>query len=253
MAIPSSQVAAVWVREDLDSPDWTPLTEIIFQGVKKRLVTMTDDEIWEYVEANLEYVAEHLRVAASECVSDGAISAYEIDNEQSPYVRALPSLPTSILSKLRRIDPFALEGICAQLLGALGADSNVTQRTNDGGVDFVAVNFKIVPGGLTVPLACKAAVIGQTKRYKEKNSITETKIREFVGAAILKKHELMMQEKLGPLTPVVFAFWTTSDFDPNAKRFARDVGLWYMEGLTLASYVSGLGLENYLMSLRDNP
>jgi hypothetical protein len=63
----------------------------------------------------------------------------------------------------------------------------------------------------------------------------------------------MMQEKLGPLTPVVFAFWTTSDFDPNAKRFARDVGLWYMDGLTLASYVSGLGLENYLISLPDNP
>jgi restriction endonuclease Mrr len=246
MAIPSSQVAANWVREDLDSTSWIPLRELVFQTVKQRLVARTDDEVWDYVEANLAYIAEHLRDAASEYVSDGAIPEFEIDNEPIPYVRSLPSLPTSVLSKLRKIDPFHLEEVCARLLGALGADSNATQRTNDGGIDFIGVNLAIVPGALTIPLACKAAVIGQTKRYKEGNTITETQVREFVGAATLKRHELLREGKLGPLTPVLFAFWTTSDFDPNAKRFARAVGLWYMEGLTLASYVSNLGLEDHL-------
>src|ERR1700685_1573612 len=170
MATPSSQVAAGWVRDDLGSISWIPLKEFLFQVVKKRLIAKTDDEIWDYVEANVEYVAEHLRDQASECITDGAIPAFEIDNEQSPYLRTLPSLPTSLLSRLRKIDPFHLEELCAKLLSALGADSNTTQSTNDGGVDFIAVNLTIVPAGLTIPLACKAAVIGQTKRYKEGNT-----------------------------------------------------------------------------------
>src|SRR5258708_3982923 len=158
MAGPSSQIAAIWVKEDLDSVAWIPLKEVIFQVVKKRTTIKVDSEIWEYVETNLEYVAEYLRNTASECASDGAIPVFEIDNEQSPYVRLLPSLPTKLLSKLRRIDPFDLEDICARIMRALGAESNATQRTNDGGVDFVAVSLNIVPSGLTVPMACKAAV-----------------------------------------------------------------------------------------------
>lgn len=249
MGTPSSQAAAGWVKDDLDTTAWVPLKDILFRSTKKRLSEKPDDDIWEYVEANLHYVAECLRNIASECVSDGSISAFEIDNEQSPYVRMLPSLPTPILSRLRRIDPFDLEGICAKLLSALGAESSVTQKTNDGGVDFIAVNLKIVPRGLTIPLACHAAVIGQTKRYQEGNTISETKVREFVGAATLRRHELLRDGRLGPFTPVIFAYWTTSDFDLSAKRFAREMGLWYMDGLTLASYVSGLGLENQVASL----
>lgn len=31
-----------------------------------------------------------------------------------------------------------------------------------------------------------------------------------------------------------FAFWTTSDFQPSAKKYARGVGLWYLNGLGIA-------------------
>jgi hypothetical protein len=251
MSAPSSQIAATWVKEDLESTSWTPLTEIVFKTVRHRWTAKTDDEIWDYVESNLEYIAEYLRNTASECFIDGSTPAFEIDNERPPYIRSLAALPTYVLSKLRKIDPYYLEELCAKLLLALGAESNSTQKTNDGGVDFVAINLKIVPKGLTVPLACNAAVVGQTKRYKEGNSVNELQVREFVGGATLKKHELLQEKRLGPLTPVIFAFWTTSDFDPSAKRFARAVGLWYMDGLTLASYMSGLGFETHVMSLPD--
>jgi restriction endonuclease Mrr len=250
MGIPSSQVAAVWVKQELESTEWTLLREVLFKAVKKKLLSLSEEELWDYAEANLVYVAEHLRDAVAECLVDGTIPSFEIDDEPSPYVRATSELPSDVLCKLRRIDPFELESICAKLLDALGATSHATQKTNDGGIDFVGVNLKIVPSALTIPASCKAAVIGQTKRYNDK-PISETRVREFVGAATLKRHQLWKSANLGPFAPVVFAFWTTSDFEPNAKQYARDVGVWYMDGLTLAAYVSSLGLRDYVMSLPD--
>jgi len=249
MGVPSSQIATVWVKEGLESSDWILLKNVLFRAVKRKLISSSDEDAWEYVETNLQYVAEHLRDAIAECNVDGAIPTFEIDSEPSPYIRLTAELPSDVIAKLRRIDPFQLETICAKLLGVLGATSSETQRTNDGGIDFVGVNLKIVPLALTVPTACRAAVIGQAKRYKDGNPISETRLREFVGAATLRRHQL----KLGPLAPVLFAFWTTSDFDPGAKRYARELGLWYMDGLTLATYVTDLGLKDLVMSLPDSP
>jgi hypothetical protein len=248
MGVPSSQVATVWVQQDLESDSWILLEEILFTTVRKKLVLYSEEEVWDYVENNIQYVAEHLRDVIAECNVDGAIPTFEIDSEPSPYIRLTAKLPSDVIAKLRKIDPFQLETICAKLLAVLGATSSETQRTNDGGVDFVGVNLKIVPLALTVPTACRAAVIGQAKRYKDGNPISETRLREFVGAATLKRHQL----RIGPCVPVLFAFWTTSDFDPSAKRYAREMGLWYMDGLTLATYVTDLGLKDLVMSLPDS-
>jgi Restriction endonuclease len=251
MANPSSQVAAVWVQQELKSTSWVLLKDVLFNAVRQKLVSISEEDVWEYVETNLPYVAEHLRDIIADREVDGAIPTFEIDNDPSPYIRLSASLPSDVISKLRKIDPFQLEDVCAKLLCALGATSYATQRTNDGGVDFIAVKLKVVPLALTVPAACTAAVIGQAKRYKDGNSISETRLREFVGAATLKRHQLTVENKVGPLAPVLFAFWTTSDFDQNAKRYARDLGLWYMDGSTLSNYVVALGLKDAVMSLPD--
>lgn len=253
MAIPSSQVTAVWVKQELDTTEWVSLRDISFRAVKRRWLSQTDGEIWEHVENNLTFVADHLRDSAAECVLDGSIPTFEIDNEPIPYIRLLPSLPSEVLSKLRKVDPFELEDICARLLAGLGATSHVTQRTNDGGIDFVGVSFNIVPAGLSIPSACKGVVIGQAKRYKDGRVISETYLREFVGAATLKKHELNVKSQIPPLAPILYAFWTTSDFDANAKRYARNLGLWYMDGLTLAAYVVHLGLKDIVLALPEVP
>lgn len=251
MTTPSSQTCAAWVKEALISTDWVRLYDVCFAVTRTKLVTWADGEIHEYVEGNLRYVAEHLRDEASEWHIDGKSPRFEIDEEPSPYIRACAQQTRPLLLKLRRIDPFKFEHICAQILVKLGADAKATQRTADGGVDFVGSGLKIVRGTIGVPSACNAAVIGQAKRYKQGNNIKETQIREFVGAAILRRHQLHADGKIGPLTPVLFAFWTTADFDQNAKQFARASGLWYMDGDTLANYVDQLDMHAEVMALED--
>jgi hypothetical protein len=251
MAIPSSQVLSAWVKSELVSIDWILLRDICFLAIRNRWTGRSEDEILDLVEDNIDYVAEQLRNEAAECFLDGSAPRFEIDDEQSPYIRAIGIEASGVLLKLRRIDPFELESVCAKLLERLGASASVTQRTNDGGIDFIGKNLKIVPQALSVPMACHAAVIGQAKRYKDGNIVGESRIREFVGAATLKKHSLQTDGSIGPLTPVLFAFWTTSDFDPNAKKFSRAVGLWHMDGHTLATYVMSLGLTDFVSSLPE--
>ncbi len=249
MGIPSSQVCAAWVKLELGETDWVLLSDVCVRAIGAYIPGWTAGQVYDYVEQNVSYVAEHLRDEAAECSMDGKAPTFEVDNEQNPYIRSRPNPARSLLVKLRLIDPFELERVCANVLKNLGANAHTTQQTNDGGIDFVAVGLRIVAGSLGVPDACKAAVIGQAKRYKETNPIRESQLREFVGAAILRRHELQQNGKVGPLTPVLYAFWTTSDFDPNAKRFARASGLWYLDGDTLANYIDNLGMGSQVLAL----
>lgn len=249
MAVPSSQIAAVWVKEELDEVDWAPLKEVCLKVVTKKWRSKSVEEISDYVEEYLQYIAEDLRNDFASCATDGVVPHFEIDNEQSPYIRTIKSFDSNVLKKLTAIDPLEVESLCRDILEKLGASPWNTDKTNDGGVDFIGLELQFIRADLTIPHGCKFAVIGQTKRYKQGNVITETQLREFVGAAVLKKHELQLRGKIGPLTPVIYAFWTTSDFDPSAKIFARAVGLWFMGGRTLAKYVDSLGLKDKLMAL----
>ena len=250
MGVPSSQIAARWVQEDLESLAWISLREVLLYSLKKRM-GRGDEELGDIVEDNLNFVAELLRNCAAEWIVDGSAPRFEIDNDPSPYIRLAGSPPSEIVSKLRKIDPYEFESVCANVLTALGATSRTTQRSNDGGIDFLGVNLKVVPTALSVPATSKTAVIGQAKRYKAGNAITETQLREFIGAATLQRHKLLREGIIGPLSPVIFAFWTTSDFDQNARQFARELGIWYMDGVTLAGYVAELGLKESVMALLD--
>jgi len=241
----------LWTREAVTTEEWTPLVDVCVAAMRKQNLRKSEQELWDDAEAALVYVAELLRNHVSDCGMDGTTPSFEIDNEQRPYIRAVGGRSEDILAKLRTIDPFEFENVCAWILEKLGASSQATQQTNDGGIDFYGVNYKIVPAALTVPSACRAAIIGQAKRYRESNLISETQLRGFVGAATLKRHELLATQSVGALTPVLYAFWTTSDFDPNAKKYARAMGLWYMDGRTLAEYIEHLQLRAGVMSLAD--
>ena len=247
MATPSSQIAAAWTKSALQNTEWVPLRDVCFAAVSANWGGKSESELWEYVEENVAFVAEYLRREAAEWKVDGTVPRFEIDAEPSPYIRALTSYASKVLIKLREADPFRVEELCAEILKKLGANSFKTQSTGDGGVDFVGTHMNIVAKGLSVPDACKAIVLGQTKRYKDGNTINETKMRDFVGGAVLRRHLMQKDGTAGPLTPFIFAFWTTSDFDPNAKRFARESGLWYMDGYTFANYINELGLAGALM------
>ncbi len=251
MGTPSSQVVAAWVKDHLDNSDWTPLDSICLEAVQKNWGGISESDAYDFVEKNLPYVADHLRDEASECKLDGIPPSFEIDDEQRPYIKQLVSPSKDILTKLRHIDPFDFEIICAKILSELGAKAFSTQKSNDGGVDFVGTQLKIVPTALAIPTSCQATVIGQAKRYKDGNIVRQTSLREFVGASSLRRHQMIKEGNVGLLAPCLFAFWTTSDFDPGAKSFAREAGLWYMEGRTLADYVECLRLRSFVMSFKD--
>jgi restriction endonuclease Mrr len=246
MSSPPSQVCASWIKTKLVTTDWVLLHDFCFAVIQEKIPKWTEGEIHDYIEEHLPFVAEYLRNEASEWHIDGKLPKYEIDDEESPYIRACESVTRPLLLKLRQMDPFKFEIVCALILNRLGTISKSTKKTNDGGIDFEGIGLKIVPTALGVPTACNAAVVGQAKRYKEDNTVRETQVREFVGAAVLRGQQLRFENKLGPLTPILFAFWTTSDFDANAKKFARASGVWYMDGDTLASYVDHLGLTSEL-------
>jgi hypothetical protein len=250
MGVPSTQIIAVWIKDGTVQADFRPLNEVAFTVLRNQLPRFSDDAIWEMIEEKLEHIAEALRTDAAEAKADGIPPRFEIDDEPSPYIKAFPT-ESELLSKLRRIDPFVVEDLCAQVLTKLGATANATERTGDGGVDFIATNLDILPAGYGIPAVCRATVIGQTKRYKETNVITEKSLREFVGSGVWKRHKLRLDSGICPLAPVILAFWTTSNFEPNAKRYAREMGIWYMDGHTFASYISKLGLSQFVHALPD--
>lgn len=246
MGIPSSQIIAGWVKETLVSEKWILLKDQCHIALKAKMSGKSFDLIEELTENNLQYVAEHLRDHAAESRQDGVVASFEIDEEQDPYVRSIYRPSDKLLDVLRTIDPFDFEKICALILQKLRAKAETTQRSYDGGVDFLAIDFDFVPDGLETPASCRAAVIGQAKRYKDGNAVTETALRSFIGGAVRWRHKLAAEGKIGALSPVSFAFWTTSSFEPNARLYARAVGVWYMEGRTLAAYCDALGLATQI-------
>ncbi len=250
MSVPSTQIIALWVQEELTDTGWCPLRSIAIAALRRRW-TRPEQVIEEFVDDHLDYVAEVLRNELADRVIDGKIADIEVDEETPPYIRRIfPRRPTT-LDKLRRIDPFEFEHVCARILQMLGADATTTQRTADGGIDFTATKLKIVHGKLPMPASCHGVVIGQAKRYKEGSAISETKLREFVGASVLKRHRMSAESAIAPLMPTLYAFWTTSDLEPNAKKYARSVGLWYMDGVTLSAYTEELGLTAYIEGLPE--
>ena len=251
MATPSTQIVSIWIKEELVLDQWVSLRALAIETLKRKW-DRDEFDILEFLQDKLPYIADHLRDDLANCIEDGRVREFEIDDESPPYVRRTVERDHELIAKLRRIDPFAFEDICAKILSALGAESSVTQRTNDGGIDFFATKLKVVPSALPMPVSCHGLVIGQAKRYREGAAISETRLREFVGASVLQRHVLTASSNLGPLIPTLYAFWTTSDLDPNARNFAKSVGVWYMDGQTLAAYVIHLNLRQIVMALPDS-
>lgn len=87
MKTPSSQVISVWVKETLESESWVLLRAQCSQTLGLRLRGWSEDRIEDLVEKNIDYVAEHLRNDVAESRLDGTPLLFEIDYEQSPYIR----------------------------------------------------------------------------------------------------------------------------------------------------------------------
>ena len=161
------------------------------------------------------------------------------------YFRVLETPEKPLLTKLRAMDPGGFEDFCANILSNLGAKATRVGGSNDNGVDFIALSLQLGEKVKFAPRVSKALVIGQAKRYKEGSNITPTMLREFVGGAILRANELRESNRFdaGVLTPVIYAYWTTSDFHYEARKYARAMGMWYLNGLGLTQLAMRAGLK----------
>ncbi len=249
MGLPSSQIAAGWVKDHLRERHWAPVNEMLTIAVTAKWTGHSEEEISDFVADNVDFVAEHLRDESAQALMDGAVCPFEIDGEDG-YIRASSEDDGDLLKKLKIICPFAFEEVCAMLLEKIGANSKVTSKTRDGGVDFIATGLDILPAAMNCPQHCKASVIGQAKRYSSK-LIAEKALREFVGASVIHRNDLRVSKSISPLSPVLLAFWTTSNFEPNTKEFARSAGVWLMDGYTLSMYLARLGLTDWVMSMEN--
>lgn len=252
MGIPSSQAAAGWLKDALRSTEWRAVREVLSSAVTDKWSGQSQELISEYVDDNLIHVADHLREESAQATQDGAVCPFEIDNEDEPYIRAVAEDDGELLLKLKRICPFDFEKVCSKLISTIGGDSRVTAKTRDGGVDFIAIGLDILPDQLNCPAYCKASVIGQAKRF-DNRLIAEKALREFVGASLLHRNDLRVRQSISPLSPVLLAFWTTSNFEQNTKIFARRAGVWLMDGYTLSTYLIRLGLTEWVMAMPDGP
>ncbi len=248
MARPPSNIIATWCVE-LVTPNAERLDDLCFRVLRSKGIQLSQDELMEVAEEeSRRFLPTILRNIVADERADGVVGSFEIDDELIPYLRKLNSPLPEILSQLKRLTPKAFEEMCAKILESLGGNSTSSGKPNDGGVDFTSFNMAGHASGLPVPASAKIAVIGQAKRYTN-SRIGETALREFVGGALRRQKELEKNGAIGGLSPVIFAFWTTSDLDNSAKAYSRDMGVWFMGGLTLASYVEQLHLGNYLTTL----
>lgn len=250
MGSPSSQIIAVWTEETLVSREWVLVEDAISAALEGKLPSYSEERRWDLVETCAPHVVQMLRNRIESARKDGAVFPFEIDEEDPPYIRATGKGDPSLLEKLKRIDPFDFEKVCAKILEKAGCASDVTKKTRDGGIDFVAHGLDILPDAMNCPEAVRATIIGQAKRFS-KDLIAEKALREFVGASLLKRHSLRVQKKVWPLSPVLLAFWTTSNFDPSGRSFARDAGVWLMDGHTIVAVLVDLELSDWVMSLPD--
>ncbi|MEQ1838529.1 MAG: restriction endonuclease [Candidatus Nitrotoga sp.] len=245
MADPSSQKIADWVIE-FSQPDWKRLNEICYESIRGQWLIPSDDYVADVVARELPYVKTILNEMVGTACASGETLLFEIDEDEIPYVRGKNKDCFDVLRCLRKIDPDKFEEVCAEILKEFGGASKVTGMPNDGGVDFIGFNLSLVGMDFPTPESARMIVIGQAKRYKEGNTISESELRKFVGGATRRVHQLKREERIGALTPVVYAFWTSSDFERNAKNYSQEVGLWLMNGVTMSQYLIQLKMTQRL-------
>ncbi len=239
----SSQDIAKWVEGTLNSFDWISINQAILDAIKSKIPNASESFQYDLLEKEELYVETILRDNLANIKLDGGITTYEID-ENEPYIKSINKVHLELLEKLRKIDPFKFEVICKLILEKVGGESGVTPKTHDGGVDFYSLNLRHFGDQFLLPITSSISVFGQAKRFKDGNEITESDLRKFVGGALLKIDEFRDGNKINVLSPIIFAFWTTSSFHAGAKEYSKRMGIWYMDGITITDYLIKLELTS---------
>lgn len=241
----SANTVAQWVVSDAKNTEFRPLLDVLSDALSARLPGKSLEDRAELAEDLLQRVVTSLETVVAELREDGVEPAFELSaDEKTNYFKALETAAVRFVDGLLRLSPKEFEGFCASVLERMGGTSFVTGQPGDGGVDFVGRDVRFYGDAGPSPVGARVLVVGQAKRYAKGSLIPENELRTFIGGAIRKVSDPHSDTfKSGVLAPVVFAFWTTADFHPSAKRYAKAVGLWYLNGLALAQLAIRVGIK----------
>lgn len=233
---PKPNIIATWVMGHAPEK-YLRLNEIINVVLREKLPDDSTETISDLAEATCEKVYRELLKKQEENEIDKLPHDFELNNDGGTvYIRSIYQ-DTSALEALKKLSPEEFEKFCAIFLKKMGAESaDARGGDNDGGIDFYAFGLPSGTIGAETPQYSKTFLLGQAKRFTTGTTITETDLRKFVGACTLQsfKFRVDFPSKIGVLTPAVFAYWTTTDFHPDARLYARELGLWLLSGTALA-------------------
>ncbi len=188
-------------------------------------------------EDQFDAVATSLELERERQKDDGIEPTFELSYESgAPYFRKIASDADKFLQALFRISDRDFVDFCVSLLGALGGDALNIDGPHDGGLDFVARNLSFSSLNAEAMRKARVLVVGQAKHYQKENLVNEPEMRDFVGGGLkrISDHTDRVTHRGPALAPVVFAFWTTSDFNSSAKDYAKSVGVWTLNGIALS-------------------
>jgi restriction endonuclease Mrr len=236
MTDPRPYNIARWIADGIQSTSYVPLRSEIEFALKTHIPAWSEEIIAETAEKYESNIFQELEKITDLTKRDGVEPSFLLDGEPgTAYIKGENLEAISILNIIKKKTPDEFEQFCADLLSLLGGITRKVGRSGDGGVDFIATDlpvsnhkFMALQGGFPI-------VIGQAKRYKEDNFVSVNDVRDFLGGAMLKQDEIKREnERFGLFSPVIYAFWSTSDFTLPAYEFMREAGIWYLGGLALA-------------------
>ncbi|BEE14520.1 hypothetical protein VAWG004_30230 [Aeromonas veronii] len=234
-----SQVIKGWLITRLNNTDWKSLIDVLIDVIRIEAPVLSAEDIAELAEKHMPHISQLLREQLETERLSQVPSMFELDEETPPYIRSLISEEIRGISKnICRIDPSGFEKICQEIVSKIGGVSNQhSGGANDGGIDFVG--YDVVPdqGCTCIPQSSKIVILGQAKRYARAHNVNLNEVRQFVGSCKAKINDLKRSGKIGPFTPVMCAFWTTGNFSAEAINYAKQIGVWYMDGISIAKAI----------------
>lgn len=245
MATIGPETIALWLSRDASNSTFRPLIDVTIEVLGLRMPSKSLEDRAEIAELLLPRIISSLERISTESLEDGVEPTFKLSlDERTSYLKTVESPASRFLQVLLGKNSQDFEAFCVEVLNSMGGSGTVTGRSGDGGVDFVARDLSFSADKGPAPAGARVLVVGQAKRYSRDNLISENDLRCFVGGALRRAADPgdILTYRRAHLAPLVFAFWTTSDYHPSAKSYARAMGLWYLNGIGLAQLAMRLGV-----------
>lgn len=241
MSLLKPQHLANCIAREVRELGFIDLTKVMFEVIQKHHFIESEEETWDYVEQYIEDVSRELFEKESRARECGMECSFDIDEEHGTYyIRYSCPSYKEVLDAIGAISPDQFERLCSCIITRMGGAGKDMGGDDDGGIDFIGENLLLTGIPALSHLPASVYLLGQAKHYKDGNQITLIEARAFIGSAVKRQDELI-RSGAKRFQPVIFAFWTTSDFHKDAYDYFRDLGVWALNGQQLSSLANSLG------------